>query len=163
MEINIATPGLLFPAISLLMLAYTNRFLAISHLIRNLYAKYRENPEKAVFFQINSLHKRLLLIKRMQGLGVFSLLLCVICIFLLFAGELFLGKIVFGIGLLFFIASLIYSLLEIHASIHALNIQLSEMKEFAKQVKEGDLLTKFTKIPFINHEKDEQETNIGGL
>jgi len=132
MEITIATPGLLFPAISLLMLAYTNRFLAISNLIRNLYARYRENNEVTTLRQIRSLKRRVELIKNMQFLGVFSLFLCVLCIFLLFFGEIFIGKIIFGVSLFFFMCSLALSLSEIQLSIDALNILLSEMKEFAQ-------------------------------
>lgn len=45
MEISLTTPALLFPAISLLLLAYTNRFLTLAGLIRNLYKLYKEQPD----------------------------------------------------------------------------------------------------------------------
>ncbi|MCS7004797.1 MAG: DUF2721 domain-containing protein [Cytophagales bacterium] len=152
MEITITTPGLLFPAISLLMLAYTNRFLAISNLIRNLYARYKENNEVTTLRQIKSLKRRVELIKNMQFLGVFSLFLCVLCIILLFLGEKTFGKIIFGTSLFFFMASLALSMSEIQLSIDALNILLSEMKEFAE---EEPQFFKFHAIKDIFSEKKE--------
>lgn len=92
MEINITTPALLFPAISLLLLAYTNRFLTIATLIRSLHKNYKENPQTALLGQIENLRKRVSLIKHMQGVGVASLFFCILCMFLLFAGQIILGK-----------------------------------------------------------------------
>jgi hypothetical protein len=71
MLISINTPALLFPAITLLMLAYTNRFLALSTLIRNLHAQYKQSPadHPQIKDQIRNLSKRLVLIKRMQASG----------------------------------------------------------------------------------------------
>jgi hypothetical protein len=86
MEINLTTPALLFPAISLLLLAYTNRFLALAALIRTLDERYRKERDERVLLQIGKLRSRVLLIRAMQQLGVGSLLLCVICMFALFAG-----------------------------------------------------------------------------
>jgi hypothetical protein len=83
MEISINTPALLFPAITLLMLAYTNRFLALSTLIRNLHGKYKqglEDPE-ALRGQIKNLKRRMNLIRQMQASGVLSFFFCVLCMF----------------------------------------------------------------------------------
>jgi hypothetical protein len=82
MELSITTPALLFPAISLLMLAYTNRFLAIANLIRNLHDKYKKDPnEKHIVAQIRNLRVRIRLIRNMQAFGVISFLFCVVCYF----------------------------------------------------------------------------------
>ncbi|MCA2005494.1 MAG: DUF2721 domain-containing protein, partial [Ignavibacterium sp.] len=96
MNIDVTTPALLFPAISLLLLAYTNRFLTIATLIRSLHKNYKENPDTALLGQIENLRKRVYLIKHMQGVGVASLFFCVFCMFLLFAGQIEIGKYVFG-------------------------------------------------------------------
>ncbi|MFZ9188950.1 MAG: DUF2721 domain-containing protein, partial [Algoriphagus sp.] len=87
MELQLSTPALLFSAITLLMLAFTNRFLAIATLIRGLHKNYLKDPDQEIIVeQIHNLRRRLTLIKNMQLFGVFSFLLCVICMFLLFKG-----------------------------------------------------------------------------
>jgi hypothetical protein len=132
MEINITTPALLFPAISLLLLAFTNRFLAIATVIRNLHDRYQVNPDKVIVAQIGNLRHRMMLIRNMQVFGVLSLLLCVGCMFLLFAGYVELGKIVFAISLVLMMVSLVLSMWEIQISVQALNLQLSDL-EVAKR------------------------------
>jgi hypothetical protein len=98
MELSLTTPALLFPAVSLLLLAYTNRFLAIAALIRELHSRYKNNRDELLIAQIANLRQRVMLIRNMQALGVSSLLLCVICMFVLFAGWVVLGKAIFGIS-----------------------------------------------------------------
>ena len=134
MEINLTTPALLFPAITLLLLAFTNRFLAIATVIRSLHDRYQVNPDEVIIEQIGSLRNRMTLIRNMQVLGVLSLLLCVVCMFVLFAGFIQLGKIIFATSLVLMIVSLGMSLREIQISVDALNIQLSDL-EHAKATK----------------------------
>jgi len=86
MDINLTTPALLFPAISLLLLAFTNRFLALANLIRQLHANYKNDPDEILLGQIANIRYRINLIRDMQAYGVSSLLLCVICMLALFAG-----------------------------------------------------------------------------
>lgn len=129
MEINLTTPALLFPAISLLLLAYTNRFLTIATLIRSLHGKYKEEPDNLIWGQIKNLRLRVKLIRNMQALGVLSLLLCVVCMFIIFAGNLPLAEFIFGISLILLIGSLAVSAWEIQISVKALNIQLSDIEE----------------------------------
>src|SRR5215211_645983 len=100
MDITLSTPALLFPAISLLMLAYTNRFLALSNRIRDLHEKYKATPDLLLIGQIRNLRLRVELIKHMQGAGVLGLLMCVVCMFLLFGGYLTAGKILFAASLI---------------------------------------------------------------
>ncbi len=133
MQINLTTPALLFPAISLLLLAYTNRFLAIASLIRNLHGRYKENPESSILRgQIKNLRLRVKLIRNMQALGVLSLLLCVVCMLLIFGGSIHIAEVIFGISLVLLIASLAVSVYEIQISIGAINIQLSDMEKHSK-------------------------------
>lgn len=129
MEINLTTPALLFPAISLLLLAYTNRFLTIATLIRSLHSKYKEEPDELIWGQIKNLRLRVKLIRNMQALGVLSLLLCVVCMFVIFAGNLPLAELIFGVSLILLIVSLAVSAWEIQISVKALNIQLSDIEE----------------------------------
>src|SRR5688572_5153783 len=126
MEINLATPALLFPAISLLLLAYTNRFLGLASLIRGLAARFHQSRDQQLVSQIENLRHRLSLIRRMQALGVASIFVCVACMFALFAGSQLVGKVLFGASLVLLMASLGYSFLEIQLSTNALNIELSK-------------------------------------
>jgi hypothetical protein len=128
MEISLTTPALLFPAISLLLLAFTNRFLAIASLIRNLHAAYQQDPNRILAAQIKNLRTRLFLIRSMQIFGIGALFLCVLCMFLLFYGKISWGERVFGASLVLMMASLSISIAEIQISVQALNIQLSDME-----------------------------------
>ena len=100
MSISITTPALLFPAITLLLLAYTNRFLAVATLIRSLHRKQVETPEKSVLAgQIKNLRLRIRLIKNMQIFGVISFLFCVITMMLVFNDNLEVANYGFGTSL----------------------------------------------------------------
>lgn len=79
-ELTLTTPALLFSAVSLILLAYTNRFLSYAQLVRQLRDRYMENPTDITVAQIENLRKRLNLTRTMQGLGIASLLLCVVSI-----------------------------------------------------------------------------------
>lgn len=129
MEITLTTPALLFPAISLLLVAYSNRFLALGSRIRALHTQYKSAPDTLVEGQIVILKRRVTLIRNMQFLGVGSLFLCVLCMFMLFGGRLFLGKIIFTSSLLSMLGSLGISLKEILISMQALNLELSDMEK----------------------------------
>ncbi len=128
MEITLTTPALLFPAVSLLLLAFTNRFLAIATLIRQLHRNYVSDPKNVVEGQLRNLRKRLYLIRLMQLLGVLSLFLCVLSMFLLYVESELWGEIVFGISLIALLLSLFVSLREIQLSTRALDIELSDME-----------------------------------
>lgn len=129
MNIDLTTPALLFPAISLLLLAYTNRFLTLATIIRSLHQNYKEKPNIVLLGQIENMCKRVHLIKHMQGIGVASLFLCVLCMFLLFSGQNELGKYVFGLSLIILLISLILSLREIAISVDALELHLSDIEK----------------------------------
>lgn len=135
MEFTVTTPALLFPAISLLLLAFTNRFLALAALIRELYrlrlseaspsgaAGGRERIDR----QISNLRKRVELIRAMQALGVASFILCTLSMFALFLGCVLAGKCLFGLSLAALVLSLIQSFREITASVGALEVLLEDM------------------------------------
>lgn len=132
MELTLTTPAIFFPAISLLLLAYSNRFLAIGSRVRSLYATYKEFRDDDVFREIESLKKRIILIRYMQLLGITAFLCCVLCIFLMFAGLIWLSQWVFGTSMILLMASLVLSACEIHASINALDIHLGGFKSAKK-------------------------------
>ncbi len=129
MELQLSTPALLFSAITLLMLAFTNRFLAIATLIRGLHKNYLLAPDQEIIVeQIHNLRRRLTLIKNMQLFGVFSFLLCVVCMYLLFRGYTSAANWVFVGSMGSLLISLGISLIEIQISTKALNLELSDME-----------------------------------
>lgn len=133
MELSITTPALLFPAISLLMLAYTNRFLTLANLIRNLHDKYEKNPDqKNIVEQIRNLRARTRLIRSMQAFGVISFLFCVVCMYCIFRGWNDAAYIIFAISIIAFMISLVLSLLEISLSMRALEIALRDMEAITR-------------------------------
>ncbi len=129
MTITLTTPALLFPAISLLLLAYTNRFLALGARIRELHSQYRDTPDIQLQGQIANLRHRVVLIRNMQILGVSSLFSCVFCMLMLFAGWEILGKLVFALSLVLMMSSLTVSLRELQISVRALHLHLSDFDE----------------------------------
>jgi hypothetical protein len=132
MEINLTTPALLFPTVSLLMLAYTNRFLTIATIIRNLYDRYSTDRDENLIGQIANLRYRVYLIRNMQIFGVLSLLMCVVSMFALFAGWIDAGKWSFAIALLLMIVSMLISLRELTISVGALDLLLTDLEEHEK-------------------------------
>jgi len=127
-ELTLTTPALLFSAISLLLLAYTNRFLAYANLVRTLHARFKENRDSLLIGQIQNLRKRLVLTRTMQLLGIGSLLLCVLCMFLVYVDVQLAAEIIFGIALVMLIISLAISVREIQISVRALDLHLSDME-----------------------------------
>lgn len=129
MEITFNTPALLFPAISLLLLAYTNRYLALASLIRKLHAEYLKGEKKPLLLkQIKILRVRINMVRQMQALGVFSFLCCVVTMYSVYAGWDF-AHYIFALSLIALLVSLIISLLEISQSTKALEWELSDMEE----------------------------------
>lgn len=128
MDIQLSTPALLFPTVSLLLLAYTNRFLALANLIRNLHARYKLEHESIILPQIKNLRRRLTLVRLMQAFGVLSLFFCVMSMMFLFEGHIQLGRNLFSVSLILMMTSLAISVWEIHISSIALNIQISDIE-----------------------------------
>lgn len=128
MQITITTPALLFPAISLLLLAYTSRFLALAALMRDLSSKHKLQPDRNIRGQIRNLLTRLKIIRNMQILGALSFFLCVFSMLVLFVGKIILGEVLFGVSLLLLMASLAMSIWELQISIDALNLQVKEFE-----------------------------------
>lgn len=129
LSVTLTTPALLFPAISLLLLAYTNRFLVLAQLIRKLADEERNQHQDVNAKQILLLRKRISLTKRMQLAGVMSFLLCTLSMFALFLSLEFTGMVLFGISLISLSVSLVYSLWEIQISTNALNVQLQDIED----------------------------------
>ena len=127
-ELSINTPALLFPAITLLMLAYTNRFLALANLVRRLHEQYTKAESQNIRRQIASLHVRIRLIRNMQALGVLSFLLCVVTMYLIFTGNNQAAYLLFAASLISLLLSLIFSLIEIWKSTNAIDLELSDME-----------------------------------
>ncbi len=127
-ELTLTTPALLFSAISLIMLAYTNRFLAYAATIRSLHDKYIQNKDSVLIAQIQNIKKRLYLTRSMQILGISSLLLCVLTMFLIYIEQQTIAVWVFGVALILLIASLGFLILEIQISVKALEHHISDIE-----------------------------------
>ncbi|MEM0542749.1 DUF2721 domain-containing protein [Flavobacterium sp. j3] len=129
MTLNIETPALLFSATSLILLAYTNRFLTIAQIVRGLKKNYDEKQNKSILIEIKNLNLRLTLIRYMQLFGVLSLFLSVFAMLLLFFEQQLVGIYLFGLSLLSLLISLGISFWEISISVKALRVHLSDMLE----------------------------------
>ncbi len=132
-ELTLTTPALLFSAISLIMLAYTNRFLAYAAVIRNLHDKYLEKQDDTLIDQIRNLKLRLNLTRWMQIFGITSLLLCVLTMFLIYVEFHVIAVWVFGVALVLLILSLTLLVKEIQISIRALSLHLKDVEEHLKR------------------------------
>ncbi|BDW92481.1 DUF2721 domain-containing protein [Flagellimonas marinaquae] len=129
MQLSLSIPALLFPAISLTMLAYNARYLAIAALIRQLHKQFEETSAQPLKQQINQLRSRLGIIKNMQASAIVSFLLSAITMFLIYVEMQVWANVIFGISLVFLMISLVLSLLEVQLSTKALGIQLENMEK----------------------------------
>ncbi len=131
MDYTFTAPALIFPAISLLMLAYTQRFLTLSDLVRQLHRRYLDSnkEDKNALYQIDNIAKRIKVIRLTQQMGALAFALSTLAmITFIFSTE--------ETSLIFFIASLIALLFslalllyELHISVEAINLQLEDMKD----------------------------------
>lgn len=128
MQLTLSIPALLFPAISLTMLAYNARYLAIAALIRQLHKQFEETSASPLKQQIYLLRKRLSYIKGMQTAAILSFLLAAVCMFLIYVEMLVFANIIFGVSLIFLVVSLIILLIEVRLSTQALEVQLKSME-----------------------------------
>lgn len=127
---TITTPSLLFPAISLLLLAYTNRFVVLTKVIRDLSAMRRQSDGELIARQINSMRMRVHLIRAMQFLAVLSFSVCTVSMLMLFMGWSVFGEALFGLALILLTGSLLVSLFEVHISTQAINIEIERLDHF---------------------------------
>lgn len=127
-QLTLTTPALLFSAISLIMLAYTNRFLAYAAVVRSLHDKYQKKKTKILAKQIENLKKRLYLTRSMQIFGISSLLLCVLTMFLIYIQQHTIAVWVFGLALVLLILSLALLIVEIQISVKALEHHISDIE-----------------------------------
>lgn len=128
MEITLNTPALLFPAMSLILLAYNNRFMTLASLIRNLHTRWAAEKNDHIAGQIANLRLRLRLVRDMQAIGISAMFGCVLCMFLVYRQYQEAAIFVFGISLLLLLISLSLSLWEIYISTRALNLELRDME-----------------------------------
>ncbi|MFA7273501.1 MAG: DUF2721 domain-containing protein [Crocinitomicaceae bacterium] len=128
-DLTLTTPALLFSAISLILLAYTNRFLAYAAVIRNLHDQYQQKNDAGLIKQIENLRKRLYLTRSMQIFGILSLLLCVVAMFLIYVSQNTIAIYVFGLALVLLMVSLVVLIKEIQISVEALEHHLSDLEK----------------------------------
>ncbi len=129
MELTLSIPALLFPAISLSMLAYNARYLAIAALIRQLHGEFKATGSRRIGIQVKQLQRRLRIIKHMQAVAIISFLLSAITMFLIYVELTIWGNLVFGASLLALMISLVLSLIEVQLSTQSLSTQLTDMEQ----------------------------------
>lgn len=129
MEMTITTPSLLFPAISLLLLAYTNRFVVLANVIRQLSSLENASSRAIVRRQIDNLRLRVLVIRRMQAFGVMSFVFCTLSMFSLLLQWYMAGQLLFANSLILLVISLLFSFYEVNISNEAINIELEKFDE----------------------------------
>ncbi|MDO5978801.1 DUF2721 domain-containing protein [Flavivirga spongiicola] len=127
-ELTLTTPALLFSAISLIMLAYTNRFLAYAAIIRNLHDKYQREKDSVLIAQIKNIKHRLYLTRSMQIFGITSLLFCVLTMFLIYIQQHTIAVWIFGLALILLILSLAFLIWEIQISVKALEHHINDIE-----------------------------------
>ncbi len=132
-ELTLTTPALLFSAISLIMLAYTNRFLAYAAIIRNLRDQYLQHQDASIIRQIKNLKLRVTLTRYMQISGISSLLFCVLTMFLIYIDYQIIAVWAFGLGLILLIVSLLFLIWEIQISAKALQHHLGDIEDHSKK------------------------------
>jgi hypothetical protein len=133
MDFTLTTPAILFPAVSLLLIAYTNRYLAIARLIRELKTAHRKQENPIYLKQIRVLKRRERFIRNMQAFAIASLFCCTFAMALIYLDEKSWGGMVFGAALLLMLISLAISFRDILMAGIALKIELEELEEELKE------------------------------
>lgn len=128
-QLTLTTPAFLFSAISLIRLAFTNRFIAYSNIVRSLHDKFLISKDEIIIKQIKNLRRRLYLTRSMQILGITSLLFCVATMFLIYVGQNQAAVYIFGFALILLICSFILSIIEIQMSTGALELHLKDIED----------------------------------
>lgn len=128
-SLDYSAAGLLFPAISLLMLAYTNRFLGLAAVVRSLVLQYRNRPQHHIQEQVFNLKQRILLLRHAQVIGVLSLTACTVCLLALVLQLQLLAQVLFGLAVILMLISLVTSLIEIYLSVRAINLELEHIND----------------------------------
>lgn len=132
LDMSLTTPGLLFPAISLLMLAYTNRFVVLTNVIRQLSNLENASSQNLVMRQIRNLRIRVQVIRLMQAFGVLSFVFCTLSMFSLLLSWTMMGVYLFAASLILLVISLMFSFFEVHISTNAINIELEKFNDLKK-------------------------------
>lgn len=135
MEMTITTPSLLFPAISLLMLAYTNRFITLANVIRQLSNLENAPSKDLVIRQMQNLRVRMSVIRLMQAFGVLSFVFCTLSMFALLLAFQMAGMYLFAASLLLLVLSLLFSFYEVNISTTAINIELEKFDASIQKLK----------------------------
>ena len=131
-ELTLTTPALLFPSISLLLLAYTNRYVALSTRIRALHTLYKTEQSSGIIDQIKILKVRILLIRNMQLLGIASVFFAAFTMFLIYYELHNFAHLFFGLSLVMMLSSLAVCGAEIYLSNKALFIQLKDIEHLVR-------------------------------
>jgi len=129
MKFELTTPALLFTAISLLISAYTTRFLNLAQLLRSLDIQYRKEKEPRFLKQIRNLNKRIQIIRHTQIAAAISFFLCVLSMFSIFLDRYLLGEITFGMSLIALLISLGLSIYEVQISVKAISVQIEDLED----------------------------------
>ncbi|MBU3195212.1 DUF2721 domain-containing protein [Clostridium algidicarnis] len=125
---ELTTPAVLFTSISLLISAYTSRFLSLAQLVRQLDNQYKQEKSEDILKQIRNLQLRISIIRYTQIMGGVSFFLCALSTFLIFKDKNFAGEVAFGASLIALMISLLLLIIEVQISVKALNVQLEKYK-----------------------------------
>lgn len=157
--LDLTTPSLLFSAISLILLAYTNRFLSYASVVRSLKEKYDADPEadRTSLAQIRNFRIRLKLIRAMQTLGAGSLLFCLIAMFCIYNRWMVAGDITFGVGMVLLAASLVLCIIEVQISVEALELNLQSIKDRKKEQRDPTQGGSFRRLGMKRREGDDDK------
>ena len=128
LKLELTTPAVLFTSISLLISAYTSRFLTLAQLVRQLDSQYRREPHEVLLKQIKNIQLRINIIRYTQVMGGVSFFLCALATFLIFREQNKLGEFAFGASLVALMISLLLLIIEVQISVKALNVQLDKYK-----------------------------------
>ena len=129
MNIDYTVTALMFPAIPLLMVVYSNRFHTLSRLIRELHDEhvYEKHIPAEWKKQFINLSRRISILRWTIMFAAFGFLFNMLTVFALYLNELFLARVIFGSCCLSMIISIIFFIREIQISTNALNLHMSDM------------------------------------
>ena len=141
-------PALLFPAIPIMLLVFSNKYTALAMLIRKLHILSQDNAIRHLSVErIQILSGRLLLLRWMQTFSSIAFLFNLITIFLGYNSFQTLALNFFGIAVIFLTIAIILFIIEAQQSHHALNLHIKDLelyseKEIASYLQQKNILSK---------------------
>jgi hypothetical protein len=126
MKLEFAVPALELSTAATLLLVFNNRLLAVTQLVRDLSARYRQDPDHQLALQIRKMYRQVILLRDVKIATIVSILLCIVTMFLMSAQLTAAAAVVFTGSLITLGIALVFTIAELFLATGTLNLALDK-------------------------------------